>query len=217
MERVLEIIQEYQTLILVGVLFLLVILVLLQIINKVQLSKLNKKYKKLFRTSKKDNLESLISEYGDRVEEVLDYTRDIHKAYKSIDERISGSVQKVGVVRYRAFDDVGSDLSFSVALLDESDTGIILTGIYGRTDSTTFAKPIENGISKYDLSEEERDAIERAHKSYEDNNRFRMEDIDEVRDIRDFSPRVRNNYDAEEDLEESYREIDQLQERDINS
>lgn len=217
MERFLELIQEYDTLIMVGLIFLLTILIVLQIINKVQLSRLNKKYKKLFRASKKENLQDLIIEYGDRVEEVLDYTRDIHKAYKSIDERISGSVQKVGVVRYKAFDDVGSDLSFSVALLDESDTGIILTGIYGRTDSTTFAKPIDNGISKYDLSEEEKEAIDRAHKAYESNNRYRMDDIDEVRDVRDFSSRVNSQYDEEEDLEQSYREIDEIESRDINS
>ncbi|MEF9952695.1 MAG: DUF4446 family protein [Clostridium sp.] len=217
MERFLELIQEYDTLIMVGLIFLLSILIVLQIINKVQLSRLNKKYKKLFRASKKDKLEDLIMEYGDRVEEVLDYTRDIHKAYKSIDERISGSVQKVGVVRYKAFDDIGSDLSFSVALLDESDTGIILTGIYGRTDSTTFAKPIENGISKYDLSEEEKEAIDRAHKAYELNNRYRMGDIDEVTDVRDFSSRVNSEYDVEEDLDQSYREIDEIKSRDINS
>ncbi|MEF9934937.1 MAG: DUF4446 family protein [Clostridium sp.] len=217
MERFLEIIQEYDTLIMVGILGLLVILILLQIINKVQLSRMSKRYKKLFRTSKKDNLEQLIVEYGDRVEEVLDYTRDIHRAYKSIDERISGSVQKVGIVRYKAFDDIGSDLSFSVALLDESDTGIILTGIYGRTDSTTFAKPIDNGISKYDLSEEEREAIDRAHRAYEDNNRYRMEDIDEIQDVRDFSSRIQSNVESERNIDEDFREIDEIESRDINS
>ncbi|MDU4472647.1 MAG: DUF4446 family protein [Clostridium perfringens] len=50
---------------------------------------------------------------------------------------------------------VGSDLSFSVALLDGENNGVILTGIYGRDYSTTYAKPIDKGISRYDLSEEE--------------------------------------------------------------
>ena len=59
------------------------------------------------------------------------------------------------VIRYKAFEDVGSDLSFSVALLDGENNGVILTGIYGRDYSTTYAKPIDKGISRYDLSEEE--------------------------------------------------------------
>ena len=64
-------------------------------------------------------------------------------------------VQKVAIMRYKAFEDVGSDLSFSVAILDDNNDGIILTGIYGRNESTTYAKPIDKGISRYDLSEEE--------------------------------------------------------------
>ena len=58
-------------------------------------------------------------------------------------------------MRYQAFEDVGSDLSFSIAILDGNNDGIMLTGIYGRQESTTYAKPIDKGISRYDLSEEE--------------------------------------------------------------
>jgi len=47
---------------------------------------------------------------------------------------------KVGVVRYNAFDDVGSDLSFSIALLDDNDNGVVISGIYSRESSTTYAK-----------------------------------------------------------------------------
>ena len=58
-------------------------------------------------------------------------------------------------MRYKAFEDVGSDLSFSVAILDSYNDGIILTGIYSRHDSVTYAKPVDKGISRYELSEEE--------------------------------------------------------------
>ena len=64
-------------------------------------------------------------------------------------------VKKIAIKRYKAFEDVGSDLSFSVAILDSYNDGIILTGIYSRQDSTTYAKPIDKGISIYNLSEEE--------------------------------------------------------------
>lgn len=63
---------------------------------------------------------------------------------------------KVSIVRYRAFEDVGSDLSYSIALLDNNNNGVILTGIYGRNESTTYAKPIDKGLSRYELSDEEK-------------------------------------------------------------
>jgi hypothetical protein len=65
-------------------------------------------------------------------------------------------------LRYRAFENVGSDLSFSISLLDNNNDGFIITGIYGRNDSTTYAKPIDKGLSRYDLSEEEKEVLEKA-------------------------------------------------------
>ena len=64
-------------------------------------------------------------------------------------------LNKIAIMRYKAFEDIGSDLSFSVAILDSFNDGVIITGIYSRHDSTTYAKPIDKGISRYDLSEEE--------------------------------------------------------------
>ena len=66
------------------------------------------------------------------------------------------------MVRYNAFKDVGSDLSFALALLDEQNNGIVLNGIYSRDMSNIYAKPIENGKSTYVVSEEEAQAIQKA-------------------------------------------------------
>ena len=74
---------------------------------------------------------------------------------KLLSNQVNHCIQKVGVVRFKAFEDIGSDLSFSVAILDSFNDGVIITGIYSRHDSTTYAKPIDKGISRYDLSEEE--------------------------------------------------------------
>ena len=79
-----------------------------------------------------------------------------------LSETMKECVQKVAIMRYRAFEDVGSDLSFSIAILDGNNDGIVLTGLYGRQQSTTYAKPIDNGISRYDLSEEELSVIQEA-------------------------------------------------------
>lgn len=54
---------------------------------------------------------------------------------------------------------MGSDLSFSIAMLNGNNDGIVLTGIYGRDESVVYAKPIDKGISRYDLSEEEEQVL----------------------------------------------------------
>jgi len=71
-------------------------------------------------------------------------------------------VQKVGVVRFNPFKDIGGDQSFSIALLDEEDNGLVITSLYGREGNRVYAKPIEGGQSKYQLSDEEKEAISRA-------------------------------------------------------
>jgi len=82
----------------------------------------------------------------------------------SLERDLQRCIQKVGVVRYNAFDDVGSDLSFSIALLDDNDNGVVISGIYSRESSTTYAKKIVNGTSKNPLSAEELQAISESKK-----------------------------------------------------
>lgn len=162
MQTVIEFINDYQFIILLGVLVLLIILIFIEIINRIEMNRLEKRYKKLMKGSLGKNIEEMVIEHTKLVEDSLDTVKEIEKIYKDVDLRVKSCIQKYAVVRYRAFDDVGSDLSFSIALLDDRNNGVVLTGIYGRSESTCFAKPIENGISKYDLSEEEKLAIKKA-------------------------------------------------------
>ena len=68
-------------------------------------------------------------------------------------------IQRVGMVRFNAFDDTGSDLSFSLALLDERGNGLVVSSLYGRNESRIYAKPVLNRQSTYALSAEEQKAI----------------------------------------------------------
>jgi Protein of unknown function (DUF4446) len=77
-------------------------------------------------------------------------------------ERLSGAVQKVALIRYDAFEDVGGRLSFSCALLDERGDGVVVTSINGRQDTRVYAKPVIHGTSDHNLSEEEVEAIREA-------------------------------------------------------
>ncbi|NLZ49550.1 MAG: DUF4446 family protein, partial [Clostridiales bacterium] len=89
-------------------------------------------------------------------------SEEIKEMLVHYDKELKKCTQKVSILRYKAFDDVGSDLSFSIAMLDGDNNGIIITSIYGRHDSTTYAKPVDKGISRYDLSEEEERVLKEA-------------------------------------------------------
>ena len=97
-----------------------------------------------------------------RVERVEKQNAEILNYIKNVDNDLSKCIQKIGIVRYNAFQDTGSDLSFALALLDEKNNGVVLNGIYSREMSNIYAKPVENGKSKYTISEEEGLAIEKA-------------------------------------------------------
>ena len=74
-------------------------------------------------------------------------------------ERGRLALQRFHMVRYDAFDDMGGRLSFSAALLDDLGDGIVITSINGRTETRTYAKPVQGLDSEHNLSDEEREAI----------------------------------------------------------
>ena len=74
------------------------------------------------------------------------------------------NVQKVGLIRFNPFKEIGGNQSFSLALLDGNENGVVITSLYTREGNRVYGKPIENGKSLHLLSEEENQAIERAQK-----------------------------------------------------
>ena len=117
--------------------------------------KLEKRYRRLMRGVNNKNLEELINLKMDEIDTAVSKADEAINQCKVIKEEIKGCVNKVAIMRYKAFSDVGSDLSFSIAILDSYNDGVIITGIYSRQDSITYAKPVDKGISRYELSEEE--------------------------------------------------------------
>lgn len=125
--------------------------------------KLNNRYKNFMsKLGRSKNLEEDLENFMYKVDRVEKQNAEITNFCKNLDEDISKCIQKVGIVRYSAFKDTGSDLSFAVALLDEKNNGIVFNGIYSREMSNIYAKPVESGNSKYTLSNEEVEAIEKA-------------------------------------------------------
>lgn len=139
------------------------ILLILYICNLVKLNKINKNYKIFMKKlGNGNNIDEMLKSYINKVEEVNERNEDIIKYCNRLDKEVSLCIKKIGMVRYSAFKDTGSDLSFALALLNDNSDGVILNGIYSREMSNIYAKPVKEGKSSYTLSDEEKEAIQKA-------------------------------------------------------
>ena len=165
MQSINNFIVNNQGYIILALMVLVLILIIIIIMTYVSLNRLENRYRKLMRGVNNKNLEEMVLSYLDKIDEVKEENQGMRQMYDVMNSKVKTCVQKTSMVRYKAFEDVGSDLSFSIALLDGNDNGAILTSIYGRNESTTYAKPIDKGMSRYDLSEEEKKVLEQAMSS----------------------------------------------------
>lgn len=141
-----------------GINFLLLILF---IANNIHLNKINKKYNAFMKKiGKGNNIDEMLKEYIETVKETESKNQELIKYCRKLDDEITACIQKIGMVRYSAFKDTGSDLSFALALLDDNNDGIVLNGIYSRDMSNIYAKQIKNGEAIHKLSDEEKQALE---------------------------------------------------------
>jgi len=154
----------------IGVIVLLVfcvVLLILTIRSMGRIKKMNQRYQKFMKDAViGGNLDNVIDSLLDHDDALLIKTKEMSQQIAALKKTLTYCGQKISIVRYNAFADVGSDQSFSIALLDERDNGVTITGIYARENSSIYAKPIEAGVSKYALSTEEMQALELAKKEY---------------------------------------------------
>lgn len=161
MQEIIDFLKTDNFLIFVAAIIIIMFIFLIILFIKVNI--LNKRYQNFIKKfSNGDNIEEELKNYIYKVERIEKQNLKIAQACKNLDDDMSRCIQKIGVVRYSAFKDTGSDLSFALALLDEQNDGVVLNGIYSREMSNIYAKPIEDGKSKYTLSEQEDEAIQRA-------------------------------------------------------
>jgi hypothetical protein len=80
----------------------------------------------------------------------------------AFDKSLGRSIQRVGLVKFDAFPDVGGEQSFALALLDRDLNGVVISNLYSRSDSRVYAKEITEGRSQQTLSDEEKEALRRA-------------------------------------------------------
>ena len=162
MDHLREFITTYNIEIIISLMAAFIILVLLYLISQIRISQIKKKYNEVVRGIEGVNIEELLIRTGKEMQDIYIDINNMQKDIEKLETKLAFAIQKVGFVRYNAFAEMGSELSFSIALLDSLKNGFIITSIYGRDYTTSYAKPIKFGKSVYPLSVEEIQAIDRA-------------------------------------------------------
>ena len=126
-----------------------------------------KTYRFFARLSNEVNKGNLIEVLDKVISNEAKNTRDLNnleKELKKATDYALFSIQKIGYVRFNPFSELGGDHSFSLALLDGHENGVILTGLHTRERTRVYMKNIIKGKSKYELSYEEKKALTKAQK-----------------------------------------------------
>ncbi|MBS4534530.1 DUF4446 family protein [Clostridium sp. D2Q-14] len=165
METVTDVLDLYTNEIMMGLILFSLFLFLLFLVQEYRVSYIKKKYNKIFEGSEEKSIEKMLFKHLDEVNNVKKQVEYMENYTSKIEQKLKNTIQKIGMIRYNAFDDMGSDLSFSLALLDDNDTGIVISSLYSRNESITYGKPVINGESDYKLSIEEIQAIDRAKRN----------------------------------------------------
>lgn len=144
----------------IGAFVAIVLLLLIVIVLCVNLGKLSKRYKKFMGGKNAKSLEKdIMGLYEDNrlIKASMDKNRkDIENLYR----KLEGAFQKIGIVKYDAFDQMGGQLSFSLALLDENDNGFILNSVHSAEGCYSYTKEIKNGLCDISLGDEEKKALD---------------------------------------------------------
>jgi len=150
--------------VLLGMTIMILLALVVFVSINMKLAKMNKRYRTMMQGMEGQNLETLLISHIEDVKKVVHKVDDLSVVCRRLEGISKECIQKVALVRFNAFEDVGSDLSFAIAILDSHNNGIVISSIYGRNEFRTYAKPVVSGDSSYLLTEEEKQALTQAMK-----------------------------------------------------
>lgn len=137
----------------------MLLVLILAIVALAKLSGMKKRYKKLIGNSAVENVDELLLFMQESINALQEENKQQADALNGIRNKMRTMKSNVAMKRYNAFSQQGSDLSFSIAITDENQNGLVLTGIHNREESYLYAKPVEHGASNYTLTPEEKEII----------------------------------------------------------
>jgi len=143
-----------------GALAALVLLLLIGFaVQSARLGRAVRSYRELVRGTDGSTLHDRLVGSAEQAVRATERVGQMESMHAVLDERTKRSLQHIGLVRYNPFEDTGSDQSFAIALLDDARDGIVISSLHGRANTRIFAKPVTNGSSGHNLSDEETQAI----------------------------------------------------------
>lgn len=146
----------------IGVVVLAVFVLILLILLIVQINKANKLKKRLdqFLLGKEGNsLEEDIAELYEDNKYLKNSSEKNREDIRTLFKRMESVFQKMGLVRYDAFNQMGGQLSYSLVLLDENDNGFIINSVHSTEGCYSYSKEIRSGDNNISLSKEEEEAL----------------------------------------------------------
>lgn len=152
-------------------LFLLVIVlgVWLMLLQR-EIGQLRKTYGALLVGGDGEDLGKLLSMYVEQMRLAASKADKLTKTSAQMERKLEHSMQRLGLVRFNAFEGTSGEQSFAVALLDGQGSGVVISSLQGRADSRLYAKPVSKWGSTHNLSVEEQEAIAKAYQSEVDRN-----------------------------------------------
>lgn len=163
MEENFQTISFYLLIILFVLLFLII---LLNVFLFAKFKKINQLAQRFFSGKNGKDLEEVINIQNKNIEKLEKDIKELFDGYEKIFNIAAKGIQKVGVLRYNPFRDMGGNQSFSIALLDRSDSGLLITTLATRDGARVFSKMVTRGdCTEFPLLEEEKKAIKIARSS----------------------------------------------------
>ena len=175
-------IENNMLLLIIGGATLLVLIaaIVVMILLLLKVNKLRKDYELFMKDADGNDVSATLKACIRQIDVVTKQNKKQDKQIEELYDRLVSCMQKVGLVRFNAFDNVGSNQSYALAALDENNNGFVLSGIYARESSTSYMKPVIRGKSKYPLSDEEEKAIYNAIAAFGKNERYTEPEDDVV-------------------------------------
>lgn len=147
----------------VGIIVLVAVLVWLLALS-IWLYQTSAHYLRLVKGTGKVELKKAIEKLLEEQEKKEAHLKKIEELIADIEKKGETHFQKMGVVRFNPFSETGGDQSFALALLNRSDSGVVILSLHSREGTRIYVKPIKEGKSRYELSKEELKAIDEARK-----------------------------------------------------
>jgi hypothetical protein len=131
-----------------------------------RLRQLQRRHEKLFSGEEAEDtsLAAAVETLASRLADTTARTERLVARAEQSDATLARTVQGVGLIRFRAFQDTGGDQSFALALTDGEGNGVVISALYGRGTTRIFAKPVQSWLSPKTLSEEEEQALKEARR-----------------------------------------------------